>query len=96
MKADGIELLRELRRRLINAKRRAVYWSGNPAWSTGMALARTHRSREEKYEIALNDVHSLSCLIAEAEGRLIMPGRQEYDPRRDFNAKFCKAMGRLK
>lgn len=80
-----------VKRRLRNARRRAVYWSGNPSFNPHARAVDKHREHEFRYEMALNDVHSIGCILARLEKRA-EPERREYDPKRDFGRKFVQFM----
>lgn len=83
--------LEEAKKRLRNAKRRAMYWSGNPSFNYKARAVDSRHRQNEKYELALCDVHSLSTSIARMEGRPD-PGRRDYDPKREFGARWCRMM----
>lgn len=85
----------EILRRLKNAKRRAMYWSGIPTFNERARALDPRRQHEEKYFMALDDVHSLSIDFARLHG-LPDPERRAYDPKRDFSTRFCKLMGKIK
>ena len=83
-----------VKRRLRSAKRRAMYWSGNPSFNPHARAVDKHRESEFCYEMALNDVHSIGCILARLENRPA-PQRRDYDPKRDFGHKFVKMMGEI-
>ena len=83
-----------VKQRLRCAKRRAVYWSGNPSFNPRARAVDCKRQHEFKYELALNDVHSIGCILAKLQDRA-EPDRRAYDPKRDFGARFIAIMGEL-
>lgn len=82
--------LEYLRYRLKMAKARAVYWSGKPTYGRAAKATQTSR-RNEKYEIALCDVHNLSRSIEAITGKKI----PRYDPRADFQKKYTAVLNSL-
>ncbi len=91
---ETFEKIAWVKRRIKNAKRRAMYWSGIPTFNERARALDPRRQHEEKYELALCDVHGLSCLLATLEYREL-PERRAYDPRRDFGGRFVKLMGEI-
>lgn len=75
-----------LKHRYRNAKRRALYWSGNPSYSA----SRTRETRSsrlcEKYEIAMSDCKNLEQLLE----RLTGASHPHYDPQQKFRNSFFK------
>ncbi len=86
---DKQETIAHIKKRIKNAKRRAMYWSGIASFSP---YTRAKVESHEKYELALCDVHSLSTWLSSVDGSPA-PSRRDYDPRRDFGARFVKMMG---
>lgn len=79
--------LAEATRRYKNAKRRALYWSGNPGYSSRSCETRSNRLWE-KYELAMCD-----CRSWEKEIEWITGVEQErYDPKQTFKQAFSKAL----
>lgn len=84
------DTLSDLRRRLRNARSRALYWSGNPTFSGNRfrpGRTRALGGHDFQYEQALDDIDSLSRLIEEATGRPV----KRSDPKRAYNAAFLAA-----
>ncbi len=74
------ETIKKLRVRIALAKRRALYWSGIPFLAPNK-VARC--GNDEKYEIALDDVHSLTGQLADCTGAQPQK-RRAFNPKRDF------------
>jgi hypothetical protein len=72
------EKLKELRRKLSNAKRRAKYWAGLPSFTKGAGHSMSRQSlqrraalgtdHEIEYETAMSDVESLAEEIKKITG----------------------------
>lgn len=85
MTGSKTERLAYLLNRLKQAKRRALYWSSVPSFSSRKPRARAeHRHGGEKYELAMCDIHSLSISIRELGGDSGKP----YDPKKSFSERF--------
>jgi hypothetical protein len=76
--------LPELRRNLKNAKRRALFWSGRPSYSSRTPRSPTSSKLWEKYELAMCDIKSLCGLIEDITGK----PEPSYDPKREFQKQF--------
>jgi hypothetical protein len=82
---DRAMKINNLKRRLHNAKSRALYWSGNPSYSGRRYNPRNRsRSADLEYEIALTDVRSLIGLLEQLTGR----NRRYTEPRAKLVAMF--------
>ena len=83
--------LTEALRRYANAKRRALYWSGNPSFSV---RARSNNIRSStldlKYELAMCDCDSWERTIETLTGER----PKHYDPKAKFRANFAKMLSR--
>ena len=81
--------LSSLRRKLKNAKTRALYWSGNPSFAQNrFSPSRVRHSASEGYEFAMCDIHSLRQAIFEISG--VWP--KDYDPKAAFRKAFSKVI----
>lgn len=79
--------LSQLERRLRNAKKRALYWSGVPSRSgSGHKPANTQRDADAEYEMALDDCRAIADDIERATGKR----PKTPDPKREFNASFAQ------
>lgn len=81
---------KDLRRRLSNARARALFWSGNPSF-TEKRFNPKSRNASERYELALCDIDSLATLLEEITGKRV----KRSNPRYDFQNKFLKLMSKL-
>lgn len=82
----------DLRRRIKNAKTRALYWSGNPSFAQNRHnpnQARRHHS--EMYELAMCDIKSLSSLLEDITGETV----PRYDPKADFQRRYHALMNKV-
>ena len=82
-------LIRDLKRRLKNARRRARYWSGNPSFrgfgfrpNSARAVTQGHAI---EYETALSDIDVLCEALEELTGRSF----KRSDPRAEFLDRFA-------
>lgn len=75
--------LERLKRKLKNAKRRAVYWSGRPSF-LGFGFrpgkGRRHEDDTIEYEMAMSDIDSLANRIEKLTGKRPVT----RDPKRDY------------
>jgi hypothetical protein len=79
-----------LKKRLKNAKTRALYWSGNPSFAQNRYVpSRVRRHASEQYELALCDIESLCEAIFQHTGKRPEP----YDPKASFAATFSVILG---
>ncbi len=82
----------DIRRRLANARARALYWSGNPTFS-GKRFNPNHGKRnDEQYELAMCDIDSL-CSILEG---LTKRKYRRSDPKKAFQDRFLSLMAKHK
>lgn len=81
-----------LKRRLKNARMRALYWSGNPSFAGARFSVRKNRNGAEGYELAMCDVRSLCDSIEELTGKR----PKQSDPRGAFGRRFSALMEKLK
>lgn len=80
----------ELKRRLANARKRALYWSGNASFTGSRYSVKKHTtgSASGSYELAICDIKSLAGLLEDATGKKF----KQSDPRREFQQRYAKAM----
>jgi len=84
---SGSARVRDLKRRLKNARPRALFWSGNASF-TGKRF-NVRRSRGwEGYELAMCDIRNLCNAIERETGKR----PKQSDPKREFSARFSKLM----
>lgn len=79
--------LADLKRRLKNARRRAVYWSGRPSFS-GFGYSPSNSDHDIQYEAAIDDVNSLCDDIEEMTGTR----PKATDPKQKYLDAFSDAM----
>lgn len=85
--------LQRLVRALNAARQRALYWSGNASY-TGKRFVPGRRGRKNhdlEYEMALDDIDSLSMDIERLTGKKL----KRYDPRADERKRWSALNARL-
>jgi hypothetical protein len=77
---NGYRTIADLQERLANAKRRTLFWSGNPSFRDGArAKATSSGKMSERYELAMCDQKSLVQLIEQLGGKAdIRDYREEF------------------
>jgi hypothetical protein len=81
--------LLEAKRRYVNARRRARYWSSTPNFNQSLRSIECSSSRlDEKYELAMCDCLSWEQKIEELTGQR----PEHYDPKAEFAKAFVKAL----
>ncbi len=80
-----------LKRKLRNARMRALYWSGNPTFTGHRFSVKKNRNGWEGYELAMCDVRGLCDQIEELTG--VRP--KQSDPKRAFGQRFLGIMAKV-
>ena len=79
----------KLERALRAAKRRALYWSGNPSFSGRSFNPANHRALcgdpDIQYEVTVGDVLNLQLQLEQIDGRK----RKPYDPQAEFKRNWA-------
>lgn len=81
--------LPQLKRRLANARMRAVYWSGRPSFtdkSYSTSKLRGFKDQDVEYEIAISDITSLADRIFKITGKK----PRVTDPREKARQAFAR------
>lgn len=79
--------LEEIKRKYANARRRALYWSGNPSWSRSARSQETTTSTLDlKYDLAMYDCRSWEQALEIATGVKV----PKYDPKNAFIVAYFK------
>lgn len=86
--------IKDIRKRLTLAKRRAVYWSGRPD-PTGFGFKPNSKRRDSdadmQYELAMADVESLQRSLEQATGKKQKP----YDPQKEYKDQYSAFLGQV-
>ena len=80
----------DLKRKLRNARQRALFWSGNPTFTGKRFNVRRSRG-DEGYELAMCDIRNLCDHIEALTGKR----PKQSDPKGDFRGKFSKVMSAI-
>jgi hypothetical protein len=81
--------LNDLKRRLKNARNRALYWSGNPSFTGKRYNPSNSRSDDSlQYELAMCDIKSLTSLIEDITGKR----PKQSDPKDAFRKRYHALM----
>ena len=75
----------DLRRRLKNARSRAIFWSGRPSFN-GRGFVGNSGRGDDQYQLAMEDVRRLCTAIERLTGRR----PKQSDPKGEFRADFSK------
>ena len=81
----------DLKRRLKNARSRALFWSGNASFTGRRFNVRKNRNGWEGYELAMCDVRNLCDAIERETGKR----PKQTDPKRAVSERYHKLMSRV-
>ena len=82
--------LRDLKRRLANARKRAAFWSGRPNFS-GRGFVGSSGHGDDEYSLAMCDIRRLCDALEGETGKR----PKQSDPKREFSAGFSQLMNAI-